>query len=70
MSRTFGIILPSKSAIIMHRYRIHTLFLFVDSVFVKELALVCDIFTKAMDTRTVIDFHDIMYKFTLDSFVL
>ncbi|SAL97997.1 hypothetical protein [Absidia glauca] len=39
-------------------------------VFVKELTLVCDIFTKAMETRTVIDFHDIMYKFTLDSFVL
>ncbi|KAI8344757.1 cytochrome P450 [Chlamydoabsidia padenii] len=39
-------------------------------VFVKELALVCDIFDKAMTTKTVVDFHDIMYKFTLDSFVL
>ncbi|KAI8096414.1 cytochrome P450 [Halteromyces radiatus] len=39
-------------------------------VFVKELVLVRDIFDRAIENKTVVDFHDIMYKFTLDSFVL
>ncbi|KAI8339627.1 cytochrome P450 [Chlamydoabsidia padenii] len=39
-------------------------------VFVKELVLVRELFNKAIETKAVVDFHDIMYKFTLDSFVI
>lgn len=28
-----------------------------------------DIFDKAADNRGIVDFHDVMFKFTLDSFV-
>ncbi|KAI8069987.1 cytochrome P450 [Gongronella butleri] len=39
-------------------------------VFIKELELVYNIFDKAADAHRAVDFHDIMFKFTLDSFVL
>ncbi|CAO3597574.1 unnamed protein product [Absidia cylindrospora] len=39
-------------------------------VFVKELVLVQGIFNKAIENKLVVDFHETMYKFTLDSFVL
>ncbi|CAO3638135.1 unnamed protein product [Cunninghamella blakesleeana] len=39
-------------------------------VFVNELKLVENIFDKASESKTTVDFHDIMYRFTLDSFVL
>ncbi|KAI8987644.1 cytochrome P450 [Mycotypha africana] len=39
-------------------------------VFVKEMLVMCSqIMDKAAKQRTVIDFHDLMFKFTLDSFV-
>jgi hypothetical protein len=39
-------------------------------VFVKELNIMFeDIFDKAADNHEAIDFHDVMFKFTLDSFV-
>ncbi|ORZ25556.1 cytochrome P450 [Absidia repens] len=38
-------------------------------VFVKELVLVQGIFNNAIENKSVVDFHEIMYKFTLDSFV-
>ncbi|KAI7857447.1 cytochrome P450 [Circinella umbellata] len=40
-------------------------------VFVKEIEYASkNIFDKAASNRTAVDFHDIMFKFTLDSFVL
>lgn len=41
------------------------------SVFVKEMRVMCDqILSKAADQSTAVDFHELMFKFTLDSFVL
>ncbi|KAI9305453.1 cytochrome P450 [Cunninghamella echinulata] len=39
-------------------------------VFVEELKLVENIFDKSIETKIPVDFHDVMYKFTLDSFVI
>ncbi|CEI92088.1 hypothetical protein RMCBS344292_06361 [Rhizopus microsporus] len=40
-------------------------------VFVKELGIMfTGIFDRAAETGEIIDFHDIMFKFTLDSFIL
>lgn len=40
------------------------------SVFVKEMLVMCDqILDKSANEGTVIDFHELMFKFTLDSFV-
>jgi fatty acid omega-hydroxylase len=42
----------------------------LNSVFVKEMHVMCDkILNKAVAEYAVIDFHEIMFKFTLDSFV-
>lgn len=38
-------------------------------VFIKELELTFDVMDKAVEDHEIIDFHDIMFKFTLDSFV-
>ncbi|KAG2235764.1 hypothetical protein INT48_000990 [Thamnidium elegans] len=38
-------------------------------VFIKELELTFDVMDKAVEDHDIIDFHDIMFKFTLDSFV-
>ncbi|KAG2195561.1 hypothetical protein INT47_001308 [Mucor saturninus] len=41
------------------------------SVFVKEMLVMCDhILDKAANEGSVVDFHELMFKFTLDSFVL
>lgn len=41
------------------------------SVFVKEIGEMNKIyFDKAVATGAPVDFHDVMFKFTLDSFVL
>lgn len=43
----------------------------VHSVFVQEMQYVTDhILDSAAKNHRVVDFHDLMYKFTLDSFVL
>ncbi|KAF7727314.1 hypothetical protein EC973_007831 [Apophysomyces ossiformis] len=40
-------------------------------VFIQEIGYMKDkILDKAVDNNTVIDFHDLMYKFTLDSFIM
>ncbi|GAA5809153.1 hypothetical protein MFLAVUS_002558 [Mucor flavus] len=38
-------------------------------VFLKELELMFDVMDEAVEDHDIIDFHDIMFKFTLDSFV-
>jgi fatty acid omega-hydroxylase len=39
-------------------------------VFVKEMHIMLDnILEKASTEGTIIDFHDVMFRFTLDSFV-
>ncbi|KAI9257744.1 cytochrome P450 [Helicostylum pulchrum] len=41
------------------------------NVFVKEMRVMCDkILDKAADEGGIVDFHEVMFKFTLDSFVL
>lgn len=41
------------------------------SVFVQEINYMSEnIWDKAAEKNEVVDFHDIMYKFTLDSFIL
>jgi hypothetical protein len=30
----------------------------------------CGVFDKAIDTKKVVDLHDMMFRYTLDSFVL
>ena len=43
---------------------------FMQSVFVEELHTMCDtIFDKKASNHQPVDFHDVMFKFTLDSFV-
>jgi hypothetical protein len=40
------------------------------SVFLKELDIMFDvIMDKAVEAHDIIDFHEIMFKFTLDSFI-
>lgn len=40
------------------------------SVFVKEMLVMCDqILDKSADEGSIVDFHELMFKFTLDSFV-
>ncbi|CAO3600752.1 unnamed protein product [Absidia cylindrospora] len=39
-------------------------------VFVDEMDIMCKIFDKAIDTNQIVDLHDMMFRFTLDSFVL
>jgi hypothetical protein len=40
------------------------------SVFVDEMEIMCDMFNKAVETQQIVDLHDMMFRFTLDSFVL
>ncbi|CAO3624936.1 unnamed protein product [Mucor hiemalis] len=41
------------------------------TVFVKEMRVMCDnILRKAVEETSIVDFHELMFKFTLDSFVL
>lgn len=41
------------------------------SVFVEEIEFMSEnIWDKAAETNEVVDFHEIMFKFTLDSFIL
>lgn len=46
------------------------IFYLSSSVFVDEMEIMCDIFNKAVETQQIIDLHDMMFRFTLDSFVL
>ncbi|KAI8086171.1 cytochrome P450 [Halteromyces radiatus] len=39
-------------------------------VFVNEMEIMCDMFNRATETNEVVDLHDMMFRFTLDSFVL
>jgi hypothetical protein len=48
----------------------NNLHFFCCSVFVDEMGVMCQIFDKAIDTNQMVDLHDMMYRFTLDSFVL
>jgi hypothetical protein len=41
---------------------------FVGSVFVDEMALLDQRLAKAIDSKEVLDFQDIFFKFTLDGF--
>jgi hypothetical protein len=40
------------------------------SVFVDEMEIMCDMFNRAVETQQIVDLHDMMFRFTLDSFVL
>ncbi|KAI8344761.1 cytochrome P450 [Chlamydoabsidia padenii] len=39
-------------------------------VFVNEMEIMCDMFDKAVGANQIVDLHDTMFRFTLDSFVL
>jgi hypothetical protein len=75
MSKTSEITLQSKllSRTISHAKNTNKPFNFIciSSVFVEEMHVVCDkLLAKSAEEKNVIDFHDIMFKFTMDSFVL
>lgn len=68
-SKTSATTLQSKQT---PQYPQHAWLLILDdSVFVQEMRYVTDhILASAAADHRVVDFHDLMYKFTLDSFVL
>lgn len=65
-SRISEIILQSKYAMINC---LHFINVSPNRVFLKELELMFDVMDEAVEDHDIIDFHDIMFKFTLDSFV-
>jgi hypothetical protein len=72
ISRTLEITLLSTSFILLCTLRniLKLTFLF-NSVFVQEIDFMSEnIFDKAVKENSVVDFHDVMFKFTLDSFIL
>lgn len=49
----------------------HSTYIAYNRVFVQEIEYMNEhIWDKAADENQVVDFHDIMFKFTLDSFIL
>lgn len=49
----------------------HSTYMAYNRVFVQEIEYMNEhIWDKAADENQVVDFHDIMFKFTLDSFIL
>ena len=66
MSRTLEIILQSNVRYVKINSK-----LIENSVFIKEIDYMSKhIWDKAADSGTIVDFHDVMFKFTLDSFIL